>query len=103
MQKTFIKYTFLIISTAILLILLINFLFTLHALEVSQLKTFEAKSEQVVHTLENNHIELSELNQSLDEDYLTRARAAAYVIDHHQEVSMNVSEMQYLAKPAECR
>jgi diguanylate cyclase (GGDEF)-like protein len=97
MQKTFIKYTFLIISTAILLILLINFLFTLHALEVSQLKTFEAKSEQVVHTLKNNHIELSELNQSLDEDYLTRARAAAYVIDHHQEVSMNVSEMQYLA------
>ena len=97
MQKTFIKYTFIIITTAILLILFINFLFTLHSLESQQLKTFQTKSEQVIHTLENNQIELTELNDSLNEDYLTRAKAAAYVLDRQPEVSMNVSEMQYLA------
>lgn len=97
MQKTFIKYTFIIITTAIFLILFINVIFTLHALESQQLKTFQTKSEQVIHTLENNQIELNELNESLDEDYLTRAKAAAYVIEHQKEVSMNVSEMKYLA------
>ena len=97
MQKTFIKYTFIIITTAILLILFINFLFTLHSLESQQLKTFQTKSVQVIHTLENNQIELTELNDSLNEDYLTRAKAAAYVLDRQPEVSMNVSEMQYLA------
>ena len=97
MQKTFIKYTFVIITTAIFLILFINFLFTLHALEAQQLKTFQTKSEQVIHTLENNQIELAELNSSLNDDYLTRAKAAAYVLDRQPEISMNVSEMQYLA------
>ena len=37
------------------------------------------------------------MNENLDEDYLTRARAAAYVLDRIQEVSMDVSQMRYLA------
>lgn len=39
------------------------------------MNTFLTKSEQVIHT----------------------AKAAAYVIDHQKEVSLNVKEMQYLA------
>ena len=48
--------------------------------------------------MENNSKELAELNKNLDTDYLTRAKAAAYVMDHQKEVSLNVKEMQYLAK-----
>lgn len=98
MQKTFIKYTFFIMTSAILLILFINFIFMFHSLESQQFNTFQTKIEQVIHTLENNQTELTLLKESLDEDYLTRAKAAAYVLDRQQEVSMNVSEMQYLAK-----
>lgn len=97
MQKIFIKYTFIIITTAIFLILFINFLFSMHMLENQQYDTFYAKTEQMIHTLENNQEELSLLRESLDEDYLTRAKAAAYVLDRQPEVSLNVSEMQYLA------
>lgn len=97
MQKTFIKYTFIIMTSAIMLILVINFLFTLNMLENRQFDTFYAKTEQMIHTLQNNEEELHLLNQNLDEDYLTRARAAAYVFERQKEVSMNVSEMQYLA------
>ena len=79
MQKTFIKYTFIIMTSAIMLILVINFLFTLNMLENRQFDTFYAKTEQMIHTLQNNEEELHLLNQNLDEDYLTRARAAAYV------------------------
>ena len=97
MQKTFIKYTFFILTTAVSLILGIHFLFGVHMLEEQQYDTFHAKIEQTIHTLESNREELQQLNESLDEDYLTRARAAEYVLDRMESVSMDVSQMQYLA------
>ncbi len=98
MQKTFIKYTFFIITSAIFLILFVHFRFSLYMLEEQQYNTFHAKTEQMIHTLENNQEELRELNESLDEDYLTRAKAAAYVMDMQEDVPMNVWQMQYLAR-----
>lgn len=97
MQKTFIRYAYGIITAAILLIFLIHCLFTLHSLESQQYNSFDAKAEQVIHTLENNQLELSLMKKNLDEDYLTRAKAAAYVMERQGEVPMNVEEMQYLA------
>lgn len=97
MQKIFIKYTFFIITAAIFVILFINFLFNLHLLESQQFYSFNAKIDQVIHTLENNQEELALLQDSLDEDYLTRAKAAAYVLDGQKEISLDVGEMQYLA------
>ncbi len=97
MQNTFIKYTVFIITSAICVILFINFLFNRHLLETQQFDSFNAKTEQMIHTLENNQMELNLLKESLDEDYLTRAKAAAYVIDKQQDISMNVEQMQYLA------
>lgn len=97
MQKTFIKHVVFIITSAICVILLINFLFNLHLLESQQYETFYQKTEQMILTLENNQSELNLLKESLDEDYLTRARAAAYVLDRLENVSMEVEQMQYLA------
>ena len=98
MQKTFMKYTFLIITSAIFLILIIHFRFSENMLEEQQYGTFYAKTEQMIHTLETNQEELKQLNESLDEDYLTRARAAAYVLDREGGSSMDVWQMQYLAR-----
>ncbi len=98
MQKTFIKYTVAIMTSAILLILLINVLFSKYTMENQQYNSFQAKIGQVIHTIDNNRQELTLLKRNLDEDYLIRARAAAYVVDMQEEVSMNVSKMQYLAK-----
>ena len=98
MQKTFMKYTFLIITSAIFLILIIHFRFSENMLEEQQYGTFYAKTEQMIHTLETNQEELQQLNESLDEDYLTRARAAAYVLDREGGSSMDVWQMQYLAR-----
>lgn len=98
MQKIFIKYTIAIMTCASILILFINFLFYWHTLEEQHFVTFRTKIDQVIHTLENNRQELALMNASLDEDYLTRARAAAYIFDRQEEVMLNVAEMQYLAK-----
>lgn len=98
MQKTFIKYTVMIMTSAIFLILFINFLFSRHNLETQQFNTFRAKIEQVIHTLESNRMELELVKKNLDEDYLTRAKAAAYVMDRQEDVVTDVSMMQYLAE-----
>ena len=98
MQKIFIKYTIAIMTFASFLILFTNFLFYRHTLESQQFATFRTKIDQVIHTLENNRQELALMNDSLDEDYLTRAKAAAYIFDRQEEVTLNVAEMQYLAK-----
>lgn len=97
MQKTFIKYTFFIITAAIFLILFIHFFLTLHTLEAQQFDSFYSKTEQVIHILENNQSELSLINKNLDEDYHTRAKAAAYVIEQQKETGVDVEKMQYLA------
>lgn len=97
MQKIFIRYTVFIITTAISVILLINFFLNLNMQESQQYKTFCTKTEQMIHTLESNREELRLLNENLDEDYLTRAKAAAYVLDRPQDASLSVEEMQYLA------
>ena len=97
MQRIFTKYAIAIMTFASLLILLINFLFYWHTLEAQQFATFHTKIDQMIHTLENNRQELAMMNANLDEDYLTRARAAAYIFDRQEEVSLNVAEMQYLA------
>jgi diguanylate cyclase (GGDEF)-like protein len=98
MQKTFIKYIFVIMTVAISLILLIHLVITFRSLTNQQLNSFWAKTDQVIHTLENNQRELALMNENLDEDYLTRARAAEYVLNGQQDTSMDVGQMQYLAK-----
>lgn len=97
MQKIFIKYAIAIMTFASFLILLINFLCYWHTLEKQQFSTFHTKIDQMIHTLENNRQELALMEASLDEDYLTRAKAAAYIFDSQEEVTLNVAEMQYLA------
>uniref|UniRef100_N2AU28 Diguanylate cyclase (GGDEF) domain-containing protein n=1 Tax=Eubacterium plexicaudatum ASF492 TaxID=1235802 RepID=N2AU28_9FIRM len=98
MLKIFIRHTIFIITSAILIIFFINFLLTLRTLKAQQFNTFYAKSEQMIHTLETNQEELSIIQENLNEDYLTRARAAAYVFDTQQDVIKNVKEMSYLAR-----
>lgn len=98
MQKIFIKYTITTLMAGIFLILFINFLFSKHALENQQQNTFHIKIDQIINTLESNQKELDLMNENLNEDYFTRAKAAAYVLDRQEEVAMDVSEMQYLAK-----
>lgn len=51
MQKIFIKYVAVIMTAAIFLILFINGLFNSHTMRNQQYKTFQAKIDQMIHTL----------------------------------------------------
>lgn len=97
MQKIFRKYIFIVMSISLITILLINFFLSSKTLQSQQIKTFNLKIDQVIRTIENNQIELESLKSSLDEDYLTRARAFAYVIEKNPSIIESVSELKELA------
>ncbi len=97
MQRIFKKYTIIIMTIAILSILVINFYFSANSLERQQVDAFKAKIEQIIHTIENNKEELDAMKQNLDEDYLTRAKAAAYVVEKNPDVLESVEELRRLA------
>ena len=76
MQKIFRKYAVIIITSAILTSLLINFFISAYTLEKQQYAIFNSKIDQMINTMENNQLDIESINRNLDEDYLTRARAA---------------------------
>ena len=98
MRRIFRNYTVIIISIAIFAILVINFFMIASGIKRRQFSTFRTKIDQVTHTMEENGIELDAINRNLDEDYLTRARAAAYVIERNPEVADSVEELQNLGR-----
>lgn len=98
MQKIFNKYTIIIISIAVLSILVINFFLSAKSLEKQQFNTFSVKIGQVIQTMERNQSELESITENLDEDYLTRAKAAAYVVEKNPSVLESVEEIQNLAE-----
>lgn len=98
MQKIFRKYAIIIITVATLFILIANFYFTMHSVEAQQLKTFNVKINQVIHTLENNQMELSSINRNLNNEYLTRARIAAHMVTQNKEIYSSVKGLQNLTE-----
>lgn len=97
MQKIFKRYTIIIMSISILSILIVNFFLTANSLRRQQFDVFNTKIDQIIHTMKNNQTELASIKENLDEDYLTRAKAAAYVVQHIPEVLDSVEELTNLA------
>lgn len=97
MQKIFMKFTIAVTSIAVFSILVINLAVKASSLEKQQLITFQSKIGQVIHTLKNNQAELDAIMRNLDEDYLTRAKAAAYVLDKNRAALNDTAELKNLA------
>lgn len=98
MQRIFKKYTMIIMTFAIFSILAVNCYFSAQSVEQQQFTTFCTKIDQVIHTIKNNQEELAAIKTNLDEDYLTRARAAAYVVEKNPDILGSVEELNNLAK-----
>ena len=76
-------------SISLASVLFINFFLSTDALQARTLETFNLKINQVIQTIENNRTELVSLKSSLDEDYLTRAKALLKKILISLKVSLN--------------
>lgn len=97
MKKIFRKYTSVIITAAIFLTLIINGVITAYSATLQQRKTFNLKIGQIINTLKHNEIQAANTNRALSSEYLTRAKAAAYVIEKDPSIVDSVEALQYLA------
>ncbi len=55
-------------------------------------------ADQVVSLIENNNVKIQLHTDSLKEDYITRAKAIAYIIDQNVSLSFSVEELCKIAK-----
>lgn len=67
-------------------ILFVNEIVSSKNMTKGQLYAFNTKIDQMIQTMEYNQLELAELKESLDEDYLTRAKAFAYIIEKNPSI-----------------
>lgn len=98
MQKIFQKNAVMIVTIAILILFAGNSVVTLFSVKRQQYHTFSSKIDQIIQTMKNNDKEIEAINANLDVDYVTRAKATAYILEHNEEVFQRVAELQRLAR-----
>lgn len=94
MQKIFIKYLSFVMAAALLSIALLNYVLQTRNFEQKMSESAVLKLNQIFHTVVSNRRELAALSESLREDYLTRARAFAYIIEQNPSVLESQTELQ---------
>lgn len=98
MQKIFARYISYIISIALLVILALNWGLQGRNARIQMVQNAKLKLGQISRTLDGNEVELENLKESLDEDYLTRAYAFAYILEQNPDIVNSQDEMERVAK-----
>ena len=98
MQKIFRKNTIMVMTFSVMVMFLISCVTNMYYVVKQRNNMSIVKIDQIISMMQNNKTELESIKKNLDEDYLTRARAAAYVIEMNPEKCSNVDELQELAK-----
>ncbi len=93
MQKIFTKYMSGVIIVALLVVAGICWLLQGKAAQEHMVQNAKQKIEQAAGTIEGNNAEIAGLKDSLSEDYLTRARAFAYIIQQNPKVLDSQEEL----------
>ena len=81
MQKIFRKNTIMVMTFSVMVMFLISCVTNMYYVVKQRNNMSIVKIDQIISMMQNNKTELDSIKKNLDEDYLTRARAAAYVIE----------------------
>lgn len=98
MQKIFRKNTIMVMTFSVMVMFLISCVTNMYYVVKQRNNMSIVKIDQIISMMQNNKTELDSIKKNLDEDYLTRARAAAYVIEMNPEKCSNVEDLQELVK-----
>lgn len=94
MQRIFVKYLTFVMAMALLSIAALNYVLQTHNFQQKMCESAVLKMNQIFHTIVSNRRELAALSESLRDDYLTRARAFAFIIEQNPSVLDSPSELQ---------
>lgn len=98
MQKIFTKYISCVVAIALLAVLGFNWFFQEYNARIQMVKNSVQKLDQLSQMIERNEVELQNLKERLNEDYLTRAYAFAYIIKQNPEVLNSQEELDHISE-----
>lgn len=96
MQKSLRRCIYVVMLVIMIVILAVNYYLSGEKLKNQQKAVFDDKLAQIVQMLGNNEEELDTLQQSVEEDYLTRTRSFAYIINQNPALLEQRSELLHI-------
>lgn len=93
MQKTFIKILSILMTIIMSLTVFIIFTFQTYTTKHDIIQNSKSKISQIKQIIEKNTAEIKTLTKSLNEDYLAKTRAFAYIIKQNPSILENSSEL----------
>lgn len=94
MQKIFIKYLSLVMAAAIISMITVSYILQNHNAQNRMKENSILKLNQIALTIENNKKSLTELNEMLDNNYITKAKTFAYIIEKNPSILQSSKELQ---------
>lgn len=86
-----------VIAISLLLTVLMSYYLQLKSAKEAMYENSLLQNKQIAEILERNDAEVEALKESLREDYIIRAKAAAYLIQNNPEVNGNLEEIRKIA------
>lgn len=87
-----------IVLVSMMVILGLNYILQLESARRNMEKKSQLKLDQIDRILEENEGDIERIREQLKEDYIIRAKAAAYIMQHHPEYEDNLAEIRKIAE-----
>lgn len=97
MKKTIFKRLTAIIFVSGILILGLNYLLQIESAQSYMEVNSRIKLNQIEQILEQNTVDIQRIQEELGEDYIIRAKAAAYIMQRHPQYEDDLEEMKKIA------
>jgi len=96
MRKTFLNYLSVVMVIAMFITIGSIFILRSYSSQNSMKETSLLKMEQVYQIITSNNNEIEAIKQSTNEDYITRTKAFAYMINKNPEILEDIQELELI-------
>lgn len=97
MKRTIAYRLCIVIIISMVIMAFVSYYFQVRLAKENTTVNSTIRINQVEQILKDNDIEINKLKENLKEDYLVRAKAAAYMIKNHPEVEIDLPELKKIA------
>lgn len=98
MKKAIRRYLIIIISMTMFVVMCINFLLRINSAKDDMVREADVAIKQIGKLLSENESDIADMMASLKENYIIRAKAAAYIIENSAETIDDVDELRKIAE-----
>ena len=98
MKQVITKRLTIVVAITMLFVLMLNLFLQVESAHEHMVHSANATIDRIEAILATNSEDMKQLNESLKEEYIVRARAVAYVLEKQSQLEHDVSEMRKLAE-----